>query len=142
VNPLLCLGFKSTVVSKRTRGVNKKGWVKGFAEALEPNRRKEEMQLTSLIAASIAKLYPEPTQPLSLLHRFLKTKKGESSFLDILYYGRFLITSIVIAKPTAIAIMMAAMPGSKYRSAIDVTACVGTGVTVAEASETPIAVSA
>jgi hypothetical protein len=74
---------------KKDQGGKQKSRVKGFAEALEPNRRKEEMQLTSLIAASIAKLYPKPTQPLSLLHRFLKTKKGDSSFLDLLFTVAF-----------------------------------------------------
>jgi hypothetical protein len=61
--------------------------------------------------------------------------------VNLSLYGFFFKTSIVIAKPIAIAMIMPMMPGSRYRSAA-LGAAVGAGVGVAGAGSTANAVVA
>jgi hypothetical protein len=58
---------------------------------------------------------PEPSQPLSLLHCFLRLKKGKW-FFGWHFYGRFLSISIIKAPIMAIAIIMATVEMAKYIS--------------------------
>jgi|YelNatPaOPRAMG01_1025707.scaffolds.fasta_scaffold108821_2 hypothetical protein len=58
--------------------------------------------------------YEEPEAHSAPLE-FEETKKGREGSFDLFSpYGRFRSTSIVTAKPTAIAMIMAMIPGSKY----------------------------
>ncbi len=57
-------------------------YVAGFAEALEPNRRKEENSKTSLIAATIVQILSRAhSAPVFFPLYLVKTKKRERMFL-------------------------------------------------------------
>jgi hypothetical protein len=112
--------------------------LKRFAQALEPNRRKEEKCKTSLVATTILLNFIQSR--LSSVSTTKKTKKREGKYFPLVSpYGRFLRTKMMTVPTTTIAMIIPMIPGTKYRSATE-AACVGCGVGVAAASSTTKAV--
>jgi hypothetical protein len=76
--------------------------------------------LPMITATSISIIYPEPSQPYSLLNCFFRTKKGERYVFVRHFYGRFLSINIARTAPTkTIATMIPTIAGTKYKSATD-----------------------
>ena len=92
-----------------TFSINKLICLKGYAEALEPNRREEENATNLfLIAASTVKFIQSLLSPIYFSIVFF-TNKWEGLLFVLFFYGRFLRASSRTAPTTITAIAAIAM---------------------------------